>query len=227
MYDAALGYSGASVGVSRRLLGSDFKSRIIYSYEEGYYRTGEDKPYEHTLYADPLGFWRGLDAKSQNAPPQFTTFNTFTSVPPEGGEPASIVTIDYEWEVVEWRYEEEDGRYYRWSAGNPIIDANDGEQASTANIVIIAPFHTEDATICEEIRNDRCTALSVQIQLWGTGTGIILRDGQQFPVNWHRENRTDSLTFTTPSGEPFPMQIGNTWVQLVPTWLDNPVDVTR
>ena len=227
MYDAALGYSGASVGVSRRLLGSDFKSRIIYSYEEGYYRTGEDKPYEHTLYADPLGFWRGLDAKSQNAPPQFTTFNTFTSEPPQGGEPASAVSIDYEWEVVEWRYDDSNGRYYRWSAGNPIIDANDGEQTSAANIVIIAPFHTEDATICEEIRNDRCTALSVQIQLWGTGTGIILRDGQQFPVNWHRENRTDSLTFTTPSGEPFPLQIGNTWVQLVPTWLNEPVTVTR
>lgn len=225
MYDAALGYSGASVGVSRRLLASDFKSRIILSYEEGYYRTGEDKPYEHTLYGDPNGFWRALDAKGENVPPTFNTFNTFTSEPPEGGEPATTATIDYQWELVEWRYDAENGRYYRWSAGEPIFDANDGEQAIAANVVIIAPFHVEDPTICEEIRNDRCTALSVQIQLWGSGSGIILRDGQQYPINWHRENRSDMLTFTDPAGNPFPLQIGNTWVQLVPTWYENPVSV--
>ncbi|KAA3663880.1 MAG: DUF3048 domain-containing protein, partial [Chloroflexi bacterium] len=225
MYDAALGYSGASVGVSRRLLGSDFKPRIIYSYEEGYYRTGEDKPYEHTLYADPNGFWRALDAKDQNVPPTFNTFNAFSSEPPAGGALASKVMIDYEWELVEWRFDEEDGRYYRWSAGEPIIDANDGEQASAANVVIIAPFHMEDATICEEARNDRCTALSVQIQLWGNGSGIILRDGRQFDINWHRENRNDMLTFTDADGKPFPLQIGNTWVQLVPTWYEEPVSI--
>ena len=225
MYDAALVYSGASVGVSRRLLASDFKSRIILSYEEGYYRTGEDKPYEHTLYGDPNGFWRALDAKGQNTPPLFNTFNTFTSVPPEGGQPATSAKIDYEWELVEWRYDADNGRYYRWSAGEPIFDANDGIQASAANVVIIAPFHVRDATICEEIRNDQCTALSVQIQLWGSGGGIILRDGQQFPINWHRENRNDMLTFTDPDGNPFPLQIGNTWVQLVPTWYENPVSI--
>ncbi len=225
MYDAALGYSGASVGVSRRLLASDFKSRIILSYEEGYYRTGEDKPYEHTLYGDPNGFWRALDAKGQNTPPVFNTFNTFTSVPPEGGQPAISAAIDYEWELVEWRYDAENGRYYRWSAGDPIFDANDGEQASAANVVIIAPNHERDATICEEIRNDQCTALSVQIQLWGSGSGLLLRDGQQFSINWHRENRNDMLTFTDVDGNPFPLQIGNTWVQLVPTWYEQPVTI--
>jgi hypothetical protein len=226
MYDAALAFSGASVGVNQRLNASDFASRIIRSNDPGYYRTGEDKPFEHTLYGRPAIFRQGLEALGLNTPPNFNGLLTFTTEPPTGGEPANSVAIDYEWEVVEWRYDEEDGRYYRWAAGEPHLDGRTGEQVNTANVVIIAPFHVEDATICEQITNGICTHLSVQIQLWGSGTGIILRDGQQFPVTWHRENRNDLLTFTDAEGNPFPLQIGNTWVQLVPTWYDDPVIVS-
>lgn len=69
MYDAALFFSGASVGVNQRLNGSDFSERLMRSAEEGFYRTGEDKPVEHTLYGDPQGFYSALDAKGLNVPP--------------------------------------------------------------------------------------------------------------------------------------------------------------
>ncbi|MCP5191419.1 MAG: DUF3048 C-terminal domain-containing protein, partial [Pseudomonadales bacterium] len=174
----------------------------------------------------PAIFRQGLAAQGLNTPPNFNGLLTFTSQPPADGQPASQVTLDYEWEIVEWRYDAATGRYFRWAAGEPILDANTGEQVSAANVVVIAPFHVEDATICEQITNGVCTHLSVQIQLWGSGTGFILRDGQQYPVTWHREGRNDLLTFTTADGAPFPLQIGNTWVQLVPTWYDNPVTVT-
>lgn len=223
MYDAALVFSGASVGVNRRLNRVDFQPRILYSSEPGYYRTGEDKPFEHTLYGDPNGFWQALDAKGLNTPPNFGTFNAFSSASPEGGEAVNGVIIDYQWEEVEWRYDAEDGRYYRWAGGQPHLDGNTNEQVHAANVVVIAPFHVEDGTICEEIRNDRCVALSVEIQLWGTGTGYLLRDGQKYDVTWRRENRNDVLTFTDANGEPFPLQIGNIWVQLVPTWYQDPV----
>jgi hypothetical protein len=226
MYDAALAFSGASTGVSRRLNASDFETRIIRSNEPGYYRTGEDKPLEHTLYGNPVDFWQTLEAKGLNMPPNFGTTLAFSSEPPPGGTPASAVTIDYNWEVVEWRYDPENGRYWRWAAGVPHLDGNTDEQVNAANIIIIAPFHVEDPTICEEIRNGTCLHLSVEIQLWGSGSGIILRDGQQYPVNWHRESRNDLLTFTDNDGNPFPLQIGNSWVQLVPTWYQDPVSVT-
>lgn len=226
MYDAALVFSGASVGVNRKLNRVDFQPRILYSAEPGYYRTGEDKPYEHTLYGDPQGFYQALAAKELNVPPNFGTVNAFSEAVPDGGEPASVVAIDYRREIVEWRYNEEDGRYYRWAGGEPHRDGNTGEQVSAANVVVIAPFHVEDASICEEIRNDQCVALSVEIQLWGTGTGFVLRDGQKYDVTWHRENRNDMLTFTDANGEPFPLKIGNIWVQLVPTWYQDPVTLT-
>ncbi len=227
IYDAALVFSGASTGVNQRLNASDFESRIVRSADPGYFRTGEDKPFEHTLYGRPAVFREGLEALGLNTPPNFNGLLTFTSEPPAGGSPASSVAIDYQWETVEWRYDAADGRYYRWAAGEPHLDGNTGEQVSAANVVVIAPFHVEDATICEQITNGVCTHLSVQIQLWGSGTGFILRDGQQFPVTWHRDGRNDLLTFTGADGNPLPLQIGNTWVQLVPTWYDDPVSVTE
>lgn len=226
IYDAALAFSGASVGVNQRLNASDFASRIIRSNDPGYFRTGEDKPFEHTLYGRPDIFRQGLEAAGLNTLPSFNGLLTFTSQPPPGGTPASSVAIDYEWEVVEWRYDAESGRYFRWAAGEPHLDGNTGEQVSAANVVVLAPLHVEDGTICEEIRNDTCAHLSVQIQLWGSGTGVVLRDGQQFAVNWHRAGRNDLLTFTDANGNPFPLQIGNSWVQLIPTWYDNPVAIT-
>ena len=226
MYDAALAFSGASVGVNQRLNASDFASRIIRSADPGYYRTGEDKPFEHTLYGRPAIFRQGLEALGLNTPPAFNGLLTFTSEPPADGQPANSVAIDYQWETVEWRYDVENGRYWRWAAGEPHLDGNTQEQVSAANVVVIAPVHVEDGTICEQITNGVCTHLSVQIQLWGSGTGIILRDGQQYPVTWYRENRNDLLTFTDADGNPFPLQVGNTWVQFVPTWYQNPVTIS-
>jgi hypothetical protein len=225
MYDAALAYSGASVGVSRRLLNSDFSQRIILSSEQGYYRTGENKPFEHTLYGRPQEFWQALEAKGQNQPPDFNTYMAFSSQSPPGGQSAAQVTLDYNWTVVEWRYDAEIGRYRRWTDGEAHRDGNTGEQVTAANVIVISPVHVEDATICEEIRDGTCVHLSVQIQLWGSGSGAIFRDGQRYDVDWHRVNRNDMLTFTDSEGNPFPLQIGNSWVQVIPGWLSDPVTV--
>lgn len=221
MYDAALVFSGSSVGVSQRLFSSDFSSRILRSNTEGYYRTDEpQKPTEATLYVHPEGLYNELEKRGLNTPPNFNQVMAFSTEAPAGGQPATNLKIDYIWEEVEWRYNAEDGRYYRYGDGEPILDGNTGEQVSTANVVIITPYHVQDPEICEQANDaGQCVALSVQIQLWGSGSGgIVLRDGQQFPVTWHREGRYDLLTFTDPDGNPFPLKIGNTWVQLVPTW---------
>ncbi|MEM7332949.1 MAG: DUF3048 domain-containing protein, partial [Chloroflexota bacterium] len=100
MYDAGLAFSGASNGVNQRLNSSDFQTRIIYSAEQGYFRTGEDKPFEHTLYGDANGFRQALATKGQNNAPNFVTHNVFHSSAPEGGQPAGYAAIDYQWETV-------------------------------------------------------------------------------------------------------------------------------
>jgi hypothetical protein len=226
MYDAALAYSGASTGVNQRLNASDFSGRILRTNEPGYYRTGDTTiPYEHTFYARLEQFWDSMEARDQNRRPETGTMLSFASVPPDGGRSGSIGRINYNWTQVEWRYDETDGRYYRWTDGEPHLDGNTLEQVNAANVIMLSPLHVEDATICEEIRDGVCAHLSVQIQIWGSGTGLILRDGQVYDVVWHREGRNDILSFTDGNGNPFPLQIGNSWVQLIPSWLRDPVSV--
>jgi hypothetical protein len=169
--------------------------------------------------------WESMEASGLNRRPQTGTTLAFTSIPPDGGRPGSRGRINYNWTLVEWRYDEADGRYYRWTDGEPHLDGNTLEQVNAANIIMLSPFHVEDATICEEIRDGVCVHLSVQIQIWGSGSGLILRDGQVYDVVWHREGRNDILSFTDPHGNPFPLQIGNSWVQLIPSWLRDPVTI--
>ncbi len=227
MYDAALFFSGASTGVNQRLFASDFADRVMRSNELGYYRTGDtSKPYEHTLYGDPAQFWQGLTNKGLNTPPVFSSTMSFSSTPPAGGTPATNITLDYQWETVNWQYDAAAGRYLRWSAGQPHLDGNTLEQVRAANVVVVFANHQEDATICEQITNGVCTWLSLQAQIWSSGRVVIFRDGQMYEGTWTRTNRSDMLTFTDASGNPLPLQIGNSWFQMMSLGYTNPLTVT-
>lgn len=224
MYDTSLCFSGASIGVTERLEDPEFRYRQIRSWYPGYYRTGADKPFEHTFYADPAGFYEKFDEYDTNTPPRPTTQMDFESATPDGGESAEFVQIDYRgWTVVEWRWDEETGKYWRWADGEPIIDANDGEQVSAENVVIVYAIHTLDETICEHQRDNKCLAGSTLIHLWDEGEMTLLRDGLRFDGYWFREDPTDMLTFETLDNEPLGLQVGNTWMQLVPTHYDGAV----
>ena len=227
MYDAMLAFSGASVGVNQRLNASDFANRLLRASEPGFYRTGDtSKPFEHTLYIRLEQLWQAIADKGLNTAPVFGSYNAFTEVAPEGGTPASTVFIDYKTEKVEWKWDEAIGKYRRWMDFEEHLDANTEEQVTVSNVVFLTPYHVNDANICEQINNGVCAALSIEIQLWGSGPAVVFRDGQRYDVTWHRDGRNDPLTFTDAEGNPFPLQIGNTWVQLVPGYLPNPLTVT-
>jgi hypothetical protein len=228
MYDTALVYSGSSIGVSRKLFSSDFRERILRSNVRGYYRTGEDKPYEHTLYARPEQLWQVLDEMGLNRAPEMPATMAFSSEPPPGGQPATGITIDYSREaLVAWEYDEVNGRYWRWADGEPHSDANTGEQISAANVVVVYAPHQLDVSICELQQEDRCLLFSIEIQIWGEGPATIFRDGQQYGGRWERSGRSHLLTFYDEAGEVIPLQIGNTWFQVVSRDSSGPVSVNR
>jgi hypothetical protein len=223
MYDAALVYSGSSEGVREKLLLADFRPRILFSSQPGYYRTSEDKPIEHTLYALPIDLWEQLEEKGLNRRPEFNTNMAFNSDPPAGGSTASEVTIDYDWTLINWKYNPESGHYTRWADGEPHLDQNSGDQVSASNIIVVFANHIQDPDICEQVINGECTAYSVEIFLEGTGSAVIFRDGQQYDGTWQRANRHDMLTFLDDSGQALPLQVGNSWIQVIPLWYDDPV----
>jgi hypothetical protein len=225
MYDAALIFSGAHPLISQRLFATEFGDRILRSHELGYYRTGEDKPWEHTLHGDPSGFWQTLDNWDQNQPPTFTSFMSFSDRPLVAGELARHIHIEYkDATFVDWTYAAENGRYWRAADGEPSLDANTNLQINAANVVVISAQHVRDVSICIYVRDGACIDWPTQIQIWGQGAAIICRDGQQFHAIWKRENRSDMFTFVDETGNPVPLQPGNTWFQIVP--LDDQYPVT-
>jgi hypothetical protein len=224
MYDASLAYSGSSEGVREKLLNADFRPRILFAYEPGYYRTGEDKPTEHTFYGNPETFWNVLEEKELNQRPNFNTFMSFSSDPPEGGQPANEAVIDYDWTIINWHFDGMSGRYRRWTDGVEHLDANSDEQVDAANVVVILAGHIEDYNICEQSYNGVCTSYSVQPQIFGSGPAVIFRDGQRYDVTWQRIGRYDMFTFVDENGQSFPLKPGNTWFQVIPVWYENPVD---
>ena len=227
MYDAMLAFSGASVGVNQRLNASDFSDRLLRAAEPGFYRTGDTtKPFEHTLYIRLADLWAAVEAKGLNNAPHFGTFNAFTEEPPAGGSPATKINISYKTEEIEWLYDPEIGQYRRWMDFEEHLDANTEEQVTVSNVIYINPFHVNEANICEQIKNGVCAALSIEIQLWGSGPAVVFRDGQRYDVTWQRVGRNDQLTFTDAQGNPFPLQIGQSWVQVVPSYIPNSLTVT-
>jgi len=61
---------------------------------------------------------------------------------------------------------------------------------------------------------------SIEIQLWGEGPASIFRDGQRFDGQWRRNGDTEMVSFYDSSGNALPLDVGNSFVQLVPLGFD-------
>jgi hypothetical protein len=48
----------------------------------------------------------------------------------------------------------------------------------------------------------------------GSGTAVVLRDGQAYDARWSRPDPTGGTTFTTTSGQPMTFSRGPVWIVL-------------
>lgn len=225
MYDASLFMSGSHPLISQLLFGSDIGGRIFREVASGFYRTDRtDIPSEHTLHADPVGLWEAVEERGVNRAPILTANMQFNTTPPVGGDPASYVQINYStWSKIEWDYNEEDGLYYRTVDDEIFIDANTNEQVGVSNVILLYAPHQFNREICIYNDGDTCTLFTTEIQIWGSGIADIIRDGQKYDVTWRRTNRSDMFTFYDADGNVLPLQIGNTWFQVLPFYYEDPI----
>lgn len=212
MYDAVLAHTNPSDGLRDWFANSKYSGRLFGESTAGFY--DESSGVSGTFVRlDPL--WGAVSAKGQNTRPRFTDYNAFSEEPPAGGAAAGSVHVSYPNESVEWVYDLASGRYERWMDGERHMDANGG-QVTAANVIQLSPAHTM-SSVCAHETNDVCDAWSHDIQLRGSGPAVVYRDGLRYDVTWrHQPGRNDQLTFTDGGGQPFPLQIGNTWVQVMP-----------
>lgn len=214
MYDAAFAYSGASGPVRLRFRDSPFFDRVISPDfgHDGFYRVEDpNKAFEHTLFTDTFFLRNILEAREINVPPTFQNNMVFSVEAPTGGAPATTIDVKYGATRAFWQYNSATNRYERWTDGIQQVDANTNQALTFRTVVVLGVNHV-DTTIIE----DSLGSPSVEIQAWGEGPASIFRDGQRYEGRWQRQDPNDMLTFTDMEGNPLPLGVGNTFVQIVP-----------
>jgi hypothetical protein len=228
MYKAILVFSGVSPGLVPRFQNCDFSDRLLSpdplfrdpDSDEIIYRVpAEGKAYENTLFTDTETLWQAAERRGWNSRQDLSGL-VFAEEPPDGGSPATRLSIVYHanYATAEYQYDLERQAYLRSVVGEPHRDEVTGEQIAVRNIVVLYVNHVET-----DIVEDELGAHSIEIQLWGEGRAVILRDGQVYEVKWIRHQRSDMLRYVDGEGRPFPLKPGNTWVQVVP--LDFEIEV--
>jgi predicted small lipoprotein YifL len=142
---------------------------------------------------------------------------TFSDTAPSGGQAANRVVIPYVnrgFYEVEWRFDPATGRYARFygSARNPLLDGNNGQQVTAANVVIMEVQH-DKTDLVEDIVN----SYSVRTYIAGReGPATIIRDGVAIQGRWRALDKFSGLELVDAAGNPIPLKPGQTWFQVVP-----------
>lgn len=220
MYKSVLVTSGSSLGTMAKLRSYPFFDRVI-SEESGYSTCPplcRDVPEDtNTLFTSTQVIWNIAAAKSFNEPQDLRGL-AFREAPPEGGRPATRLHIQYSQEArAEWRYNPISRRYERWadiSATDLIaqFDALNGNQLTAANVIVLFVNHVA-THILEDYENGG--HYGFEIQLWGAGSALVLRDGSLYEATWVRLTPDGMVGVVDEHNAPIPLRPGNTWFEIV------------
>ncbi len=152
---------------------------------------------------------------------------------PAGGSPASSISFDHgPWPyrsagVIDWRYDAASGKYLRFVNGAPhntqsyqlngrwngacAIENPQTEQISTSNVVVLNVKY-EPTDFVEDTLN----SYSAFVEMTGSGTAQIYRDGVKIDGRWERPTLTDFFRFYDANGAEIGLKPGNTWFELAP-----------
>ena len=226
MYKAVFANSGFSNGVVALFRNSDLYPDWVVSdslpetiQPRPFYRDySRNVPLEHTMYTSPalVREWantRGIEGRQDL---EGMIFSEEPGPDMEASGPAETITIPWNRLNAEWRYDEDQARYLRWTDRTPHTDALTGQQLSAANVVVLyVPQWNTDI-----IEDPHSGSRSIRWALWNKDNpyrpAILFRDGKRFDGIWNREERRDMVTLADEDGNQLPFKIGNTFFEVVP-----------
>lgn len=170
-------------------------------------------------------------SKGQSGSVSLRGFLFADSVP--GGSPANAIAFDHgPWPyraagVIEWRYDSASGKYLRFVNNTPhqtqtyalngrwggscVLGAAQSEQIAASNVIVLNVKY-EPTDFVEDTLN----SYSAFVEMTGSGTAQIFRNGVKIDARWERPALTDFFKFTDAGGAELPLQPGNTWFELAP-----------
>jgi hypothetical protein len=115
--------------------------------------------------------------------------------------PTSRDSVGY---YIEFKYNEETGRYERFVNGKPHVDENDETPLCADNIIVQIAYHK---VIDDEGRR--------RIDLIGQGKGYFITNGEKLEITWSKSDRYARTVYKDASGDEISFNPGVTWFQIV------------
>lgn len=231
MFDGVLMSSGGSKGTRFMLSQLPWKNRNLDGDLQGTTVCVTPGDYRVHVASSVQHVQDFIAAKGQGGAVSLRGFQFSNSAP--GGAPANTVALDHSpWPyraagLTEWRYDAASGKYLRFVNGAPhntrnysldgkwggacILGAPQTEQIATSNLVILNVKY-EPTDFVEDTLN----SYSAFVQMLGSGTAQIFRDGVKIDARWERPSLTDFFKFTDANRNEIALKPGNTWFELAP-----------
>lgn len=199
-FDAVYGHAGGStVGVQK--IAEYGVDDLDYSNMGAYWRQkGIRAP--HNLFTSTTKF-RSAAEKAGYEEVDYTGFNF--SKKKLTGAPAKNIKINFSYGsyAVEYRYDVKTKKYMRFTGGLAHKDANNNKQIAPVNVVVVrAP-------------TSMYNAITLKIDIIGTGDGYLFRDGVVKPITWTKEAADTQISFQDEKGQEIKFLPGQIWVEVV------------
>jgi hypothetical protein len=138
--------------------------------------------------------------------------------PPPGGTPASEVSIRSPLDVTTWAWRPSTGLWYRsYSDTGPALQG-DGAQIAFSNVIVMLVDNDETPWV-----EDDTGTHEYVLNLKGSGTAWVFRDGRQYVGRWVRPRLADPAVFVEDDGAKITLTPGTTWEEMVPVGGTGPV----
>lgn len=222
MYKSVLAFGGADQRILETLFNTDFANRLV--------REGGASSCPPMCRIDPNGYnflvtntaevTRYINSKGVDNGPQTLDGLMFSSEVPAGGQAASQLQVRFSISAyVRWDFDPASGRFLRFQdtqedqgtgeAYAPLIDKMTGAQIAADNVVILLLPH--QYAFGTKPGNSEI----IEILAEGSGYGFAARDGQLWPINWHRLNKESVFVLSFTDGRVFPLKPGRTWFEII------------
>jgi hypothetical protein len=212
-YKALLSNSGSSEGTTYEIENTPDVPNIVHSnFPDAYWRT-DDRYAPHNLMTSTDSIRQAAAAAGHPSQMELIGGPTFKGdTPPAPAAALKSISVPYSsWADVSYQYDPAGNGWLRFIGGEPDIDTLNGKQIMARNVIIQFVPVTE-TNIIEDAGGD----VGLQFGLTGTGKVLIFRDGQVVSGVWKRATRDAITTYYDAQGRPIPLNVGQTWVQVVP-----------
>ena len=125
---------------------------------------------------------------------------------PAGGHPAASRSVSYPSASFQFRWSARKHRWLVWMDGAK-ASATEGGQLGAPTVVIQYTKVTTSKYLEQGVRPPYAVST-------GSGSAVVLRNGEAFSAHWSRPDPEHGTAFTTPSGQPMTFARGPVWIVL-------------